>query len=501
MKERWDWVSRWAFYRPEKVALKDMSTGEVLTYGELDQKAARLANLMQNEWQLQPGDRVGLLAENNLTFVVFFVAAQKTGVILVPMNWRLSPHEIDFLIQDSQPKAFIVQEHFQESLQQQAPHYQQVPHRMVWHSLEAFLREDRPTSVLSHHIFREDDPIFILYTSGTTGFPKGALYTYKMLFWNSVNTALRLDLTSQDVTLNVMPLFHTGGWNVLLTPFLHRGATTLMLPSFDAARVLEVLTKEEVTLFMGVPTMLKMMADHASFGETELPQLRYMIVGGEPMSIPLIETWQEKGIPIRQGYGMTEAGPNLTSLHHTDAYRKKGSIGKPNFYVQTRILTASKEEAQPHETGELLIKGPMVTPGYWQNPSATEKALEEGWLHTGDLVQQDEEGYLYVVDRIKNMFISGGENVYPAEVERVIRQMEGIQEVAVIPTKHEKWGEVGRAFLVVKEDTAFSETQVKDHCKAYLAKFKVPQSYVCLDELPKNGTGKIDRVALKNWEP
>ncbi|MEO1589508.1 MAG: AMP-binding protein, partial [Bacteroidota bacterium] len=232
--------------------------------------------------------------------------------------------------------------------------------------------------------------------------------------------------------------------------------------------------------------------------QIDLEKLRYMIVGGEPMPIPLIEAWEKKGIPIRQGYGMTEAGPNLTSLHHSDAIRKKGSIGKPNFYVQTRILHESGVEAQANETGELLIKGPMVTPGYWGNSEATKKALENGWLHTGDLVRQDEEGYLYVVDRIKNMFISGGENVYPAEIERILGQMEGIKEVAIIPTAHDKWGEVGKAFIVLEQGRTFSEAAALAHCRTYLAKFKIPQSFVCLEELPKNGTGKIDRVALKN---
>ncbi|MEO1415240.1 MAG: long-chain fatty acid--CoA ligase [Bacteroidota bacterium] len=497
MNERWDWVERWASYRPEKVALKDGATGEVFTYGALNQLANHLAHIITGEWKLTAGDRIGLLAENNLTFVVLFVAAQKTGVILIPMNWRLSPHEIDYLIQDSQPKVCVVQARFHERLKQDAPHYQKVEHLVEWEQLTEDLKTSDAVVYQPTYNLKEDDPIFILYTSGTTGFPKGALYTHRMLFWNSVNTALRLDLTSQDVTLNVMPLFHTGGWNVLLTPFLHRGATTLMLPSFEPDRVLKTLEQEGVTIFMGVPTMLKMIADHPSFDQTDLEKLRYMIVGGEPMPIPLIEVWEKKGIPIRQGYGMTEAGPNLTSLHHSDAIRKKGSIGKPNFYVHTRILDESGVEAQANETGELLIKGPMVTPGYWRNSEATKRALEDGWLHTGDLVRQDEEGYLYVVDRIKNMFISGGENVYPAEVERILGQMEGIKEVAVIPTPHEKWGEVGKAFIVLEQGITFSESATLAHCRTYLAKFKVPQSFVCLEELPKNGTGKIDRVALK----
>jgi len=271
----------------------------------------------------------------------------------------------------------------------------------------------------------------------------------------------------------------------------------VMMKKFDPALVLQLLQEEAATLFMGVPTMLKMIADDPAFAKANFPDLYYIIVGGEPMPIPLIERWDEKGVAIRQGYGMTEVGPNLTSLHQDDAIRKKGSIGRPNFYVQTRIVDDKGEETPVNTAGELLLKGPMVTPGYWRNDAATAKAIVDGWFHTGDMVKADEGGYLFVVDRIKNMYISGGENVYPAEVERVLLSHEAVSEAAVIGVPDEKWGESGRAFVVLHPGRGLSPQDLQAYCKAHLAKFKVPRDVLFLQELPKNDTGKIDRNALK----
>ncbi|MEL6973741.1 MAG: AMP-binding protein, partial [Bacteroidota bacterium] len=225
--------------------------------------------------------------------------------------------------------------------------------------------------------------------------------------------------------------------------------------------------------------------------------LHYIIVGGEPMPVPLIERWHQKGIPIRQGYGMTEVGPNLTSLHQDDAIRKKGSIGRPNFYVETKIVDEQGQVVPDGIPGELLLHGPMVTPGYWQQAEATAKSIKNGWFHTGDRVRRDEEGYLYVEDRIKNMFISGGENVYPAEVERVLLACEQVSEVVVVGVPDEKWGEVGHALIVPNTELEFDESVLQDFCRSHLARFKVPKYFQAVAQLPKNDTGKIDRKALR----
>ncbi len=494
-----DWVSRWALYSPFKIAVKEYETGRSLTYGEIDRLANRLARHLSATYGIVKGERIALLAENCLEYIVLFAAAQKTGCILVPMNYRLAGAEIDYLLQNSEPRLVVGEARFQHLLNA-APSYRSAPHRWTFEELAAFCdpaatsKEDAPLPITPVH---EDDPVFILYTSGTTGFPKGALYTHKMLFWNSINTAMSLIINSESRTVNVMPPFHTGGWNVLTTPFLHHGGYTIMMRKFEPAAVLQLLQEEKLSIFMGVPTMLKMMADAPEFETAQFPHLHYFIVGGEPMPIPLIERWHSKKVPIRQGYGMTEVGPNLTSLHQDDAIRKKGSIGRPNFYVQIRIVDDKGNDLPPDTPGELLLKGPMVTPGYWRNPEATAKTIVNGWFHTGDMVRMDEGTYLYVVDRIKNMFISGGENVYPAEIERILLTHPAVSEAAVIGVPDEKWGEVGRAFIVLKPGMACSDAELLEFCKERLAKFKVPKYFNFMEALPKNDTGKINRMALK----
>lgn len=496
-----DWSSKWALYSPEKIAFKEYETGKTLTFGELDRLANRLAHRLSGLYQIKKGDRVAVLAENCLEYIVLFCAAQKTGFILVPLNYRLSAPEIDYLLRDAKPKLVIGESKFQHLLDQ-APHYPKVLHHMPLAVLETLC--DKAISTDDDTPFprvqlRENDPVFILYTSGTTGFPKGALYTHKMLFWNSINTAMSLIVNSESRTINVMPPFHTGGWNVLATPFFHHGGYTCLLKKFEPATVLDLLQKERVTLFMGVPTMLKMLSDEPAFEQADFSTLHYIIVGGEPMPVPLIEKWHTKGVLIRQGYGMTEVGPNLTSLHQSDAVRKRGSIGRPNFYVEIKIVDEQNRECTPNQPGELLLRGPMVTPGYWRNRHATQKALEGGWFHTGDLVRQDEEQYIYVVDRIKNMFISGGENIYPAEIERVIITHPDVAEATVVSIPDEKWGEAGRAFVVLRGGCQLTEAALLEFCSARLARFKIPKSVVFIDALPKNDTGKINRMALKEW--
>lgn len=491
-----DWCAKWALYAPEKTAFKEYETGRTLTYGRLNQAGNALAWALTADLGLKKGDRLAVLSEFNLEWMALFAAAQKTGIVLVPLNYRLAAGEIDYVIKNAAPKLLLTAPRF-EALAAAVPVSRKTA-RLSLDFVGKFL-EPSAVSVPAYPAvrFRNHDPLFILYTSGSTGFPKGALYSHQMLFWNSINTAISLILTTESRTLNFAPPFHTGGWNVLTTPFLHHGAYTCILPKFDPAKVLELLQTERCTLFFGVPTMLKMLADEPGFEAAQFPDLKYVIVGGEPMPIPLIERWAEKGVPVRQGYGMTEVGPNLTSLHQDDALHKRGSIGRPNFYVQTKIVDEQGRDCAPDQPGELLLAGPMVTPGYWRNREATQKAFTDGWFHTGDLVRQDEAGYLYVVDRIKNMFISGGENVFPAEVERVLCQHPGVSEAAVVGVPDEKWGEVGRAFVVKKAAGAPGEAELLQFLQARLAKYKVPKSVVFLEALPKNDAGKINRLVLK----
>ncbi|QDA58775.1 acyl-CoA synthetase [Hymenobacter jejuensis] len=493
-----DWIAKWAVYSPAKVALKELDTGRTLTYAELNHEANHLAAELTQRQGIRKGDRVMVIAEYSLEYVALFVAAQKTGFILVPVNYRLAVTEIDYLVGNCQPRLLLYEEQFQEKALQlsRLPEIEQVWPLQRLNDLCHEALEQYSELGFDAQEIAEDDPIFILYTSGTTGFPKGALYTHKMLLWNSLNTTMSLALTPADSTIVCTPPFHTGGWNVLLTPLLHRGGTVGFVKKFQPDRLLQLLAQERTDLFMGVPTMLKMMMDSPEFATADLSALRYIIVGGEALPLTVIQAWHWRGIKIRQGFGLTEVGPNLFSLHQDDAEQKIGSIGRPNFYVDIKLIDEEGQEVAPGEVGELCLRGPNVMPGYWNDPEATAKALLNGWFRTGDLLRADAEGYLYVMDRIKNMYISGGENVYPAEIERFLLTFPGVSEAAVIGVPDEKWGEVGKAFIVTKGIEVSAEA-VQSYCCANLARFKVPKYVELVAELPKSDTGKINKKVLK----
>lgn len=480
-----DWIGKWAEYSPDKVAIRDVKTSTDYTYKDINTLAEYTAANLYENYGIKKGDRIAILSGFNAELIALFSAAQKAGFILVPINTHLTAHEVAFQIENSEAGLIIYEDKFAEKL------LESKPKKIKWEDVSV-KTEKKHTDEIS-----ENDPIFILYTSGTTGRPKGCVYTHKMLFWNSINTELRLDITSEDVTINCMPSFHTGGWNILITPFLHHGATVWLLNDFDPNVVLESLEKSGSTLFMAVPTMLKIMSDSNSFAEADLSKIRYFIVGGEALPIPEIETWDRKGILIRQGYGLTEVGPNVTSLHQSDTTRKRGSIGFFNFYIDGKVVNKAGQDCQPEEVGELLLGGPNVSPGYWNNPEETEKAYTNGYFRTGDLVRRDAEGYIYVVGRKKDMYISGGENVYPREVEKVLEKHPDISEAAVIGVPHEKWGATGAAFLIRKPGKQITEEEILTYCQKYLAKFKLPKHIVFMDAFPKNATGKIDKKELK----
>ena len=498
---RKDWIGKWAEYFPEKIAISEFESGRKVTYARLNDWAVAVAAKLTIDYGLQKGDRLAIIAENHLEQFVLFSAAQKSGLILAPLNYRLAPPEIAFMLKDARPSILFIENKYRTKYQGLLgnPSFKVIPLSEIaeWEQSADSAGAEFPANTA----IRENDPILILYTSGTTGFPKGALYTHKMLFWNSINTALGLELTTGDRTITCLPLFHTGGWNVFSTPFLHHGAYFCLLQKFDADLILKLLDREEITIFFGVPTILNLMLSSPLFPEAELSKVRYFIVGGEALPLPVIEAWHQKGIPIRQGYGLTEVGPNVTSLHQDDAVRKKGSIGRPNFYIDTRIVDEAGRPVAPGAPGELLLKGPVVTPGYWQNVEETRRAFSGGWFHTGDIVRQDDEGYLFVVDRKKNMYISGGENVYPVEVEKLLYSHPKISEAAVIGVPDAQWGEVGKAFVVPQPGTDISAEEIIAFCEGKIAKYKIPKYIEFLDCLPRGDTGKIERKKLNGLPP
>lgn len=479
-----DWLKKWSLYSPNKIAVEDGDTGASLSYAQFYQQSAAMAATLSFDFGVKEGDRVALLSLNELDVFVLFFACQRLGATLVPLNYRLARPEIEHILNDAEPRLIVLQNEFSSILE----------NRKERKALFTDLKNKTSGSFEEFHSKPETSAL-LLYTSGTTGFPKGALLSHSMIFWNSINTTFRLNLTQDDSAVIFLPLFHTGGWNVFSTPFFHRGAKIILMKKFEADQVLQLTSKQNCTLLFGVPTTMEMMARSSIFGDIDLKNVRYAIVGGEPMSLEAIQIWNEKGVPVRQGYGLTEFGPNVFSLNEEDAVRKMGSIGFPNFYIEVKVIDDKGKELGAEQIGELCLKGPMMMSGYWRNSKATSETIQDGWLRTGDLVRKDSEGYFYVVGRKKEMFISGGENVYPAEIEKVIRQIPSVKEVAVIGIKDPKWGEVGRAFVV--SDPEISESTVIEHCLLNLAKFKVPKSVALMKELPKGDSGKILKKFLR----
>lgn len=533
-----DWLKKWNLYSPNNVALMDGDTGREITYSQLYQSACVGAEVLKKQFHIESGDRIAVLSVNELEYITLFFAAQRLGAMIVPINYRLTAREVEHIVGDCKPKLLVHESSFDDLVQQLTAGVrpEQCLHLIGKNSFAELVaakltstklstaKSDNQNSIstataisnsstadsnyfanLTNFAGDENSIAQIIYTSGTTGAPKGAMISNGMLFWNSINTSLRLNINQSDATVIFLPFFHTGGWNVLTTPFLHRGAKIILLKKFDPDRILELSESQKCTLLFGVPTTMDMMARSAVFPKVQLKNIRYAIVGGEPMPVELIQTWHNKGIPIRQGYGLTEFGPNVFSLNEQDAIRKIGSIGFPNFYIDIKVVNDDGHAVAANEVGELLLKGPSMMTGYWHNDKATKETIVDGWLHTGDLVRQDAEGYVYVVGRKKDMYKSGGENVYPAELEKVIRSLPGIRDVAVIGVKDEKWGEVGKAYVVLESNCDFNSDQasqkLSDHCLKNLAKFKIPKYFKVVPELPKGDSGKILKRKLLEVYP
>ncbi|MCB9796721.1 MAG: long-chain fatty acid--CoA ligase [Alphaproteobacteria bacterium] len=484
MKAVSNWLETWTRFRPDAEALFDVDLGRRWTYAQLYDESLRWAGRLANAG-VGAGDRVSLLAYNRgETFALLFAVAE-LGAILCPMNWRLSGKELLWQLEDAGSKVLVWDG--DNAGRVEAPE-----------GVAVLSLEDGPGDVvLDGPGSRLEDPWVMMYTSGTTGKPKGALLTHGQLHWNALNTILACDLALDDSTLTFTPLFHTGGLNCLSTPLLHRGGRVVLTRGFDPEQALQLIEAEGVTLLMGVPTIYQMMADHPRFPETDLSTVRDALCGGAPLSVPLLRRYLAREIPLRQGFGMTEVGPNCFSMPHEAVERKIDSVGKAIPHVAMKLVRQDGTECQIDEPGELLLKGPAVFGGYWQNPAANEKSFVDGWFRTGDILSQDAEGFFRVSGRLKEMFISGGENVYPAEVEAAILEHGHVAQVAVIGIPDERWGEVGAAFIQPEPGQHIDAGALQGYLREHLARFKVPKLFHVFDELPRTASGKIDKQALK----
>lgn len=509
--QSFDWLAHHEATRPHQEAVVDLGTNRRFTWEQFNQRTSRLAAALASEFEVGRGDRVAVLAHNNSnTFEVQF-ACWKLGAIFVPLNWRLAVPELEFILGDAEPSVIV----HDEPLSQVAADVAKltgIRHRVNWdradgHSsvgdvaevdyeeLIAVTDPFEAQTPLSH-----DDPLTIMYTSGTTGRPKGAIITHGMTFWNAVNSVEFFNIGSESTNLAFLPLFHTGGLNCWANPVFHFGGRNIVMRDFEPARALELITNPDrgVTHFLGVPANFLFMSQDPSFANATFPTVEIAGVGGSPTPEPLIQIWADKGLPLQQAFGMTETSPLVLALPPSDALAKIGAAGLPALHTSVCLVDDDGNKInEPGVTGELWVKGPNVTPGYWNRPDATAEAITDGWLHTGDAARRDSDGYYYIIDRWKDMYISGGENVYPAEIESVLYQLPEIAEVAVIGVPDDTWVEVGRACVVLKEGADLGEQAITAHCRAKLARFKVPQSVVFIDEIPHNATGKVLKRELR----
>jgi fatty-acyl-CoA synthase len=489
-----DWLASRARLTPTREAIVEVSTGLRLTYAELNRRVNRLASALQRLGASR-GERIALLAPNAVCYLELLFAAAKTGTVFVPLNYRFSVPELTYVLNDCQPFLLVVHDQFADVGHALLPHTN-IPNVLSFSEYESLLADGQPESVEPIELDQED-PWAIIYTGGTTGQAKGVVLSHRAITWNSVNTLVSWGLTERDVTAVHLPMFHTGGLNALTTPILHAGGKVVIVRDFDPAKALQVLEEEGCTIALFVPTMHHMLTETPEFAKATFSTMHTFLSGGAPCPLGIYEKYWAKGLAFKEGYGLTEAGPNNFYIHPDDARRKIGSVGMAMFHNQVRIVDDEGRDVPPGETGELWIRGPHVFSGYWNKPEITSETLVDGWLRTGDLARRDEEGYHYIVGRKKDMIISGGENVYPLEVEHVLAEHPGVSEVAVVGLPDPKWGEAVTAVIVPAPGVELTGEQLKAHCKAKLAGYKIPKRFHFVAELPKTSVGKIDKKQIE----
>lgn len=485
------WTARRARKTPDRVAV--VHDGREWTYRELHERVLRLAHALR-ALSIERGDRIAYLGPNHPAYLETLFAAGTLGAVFVPLNTRLAGPEIADQLADSGSRVLIY-----------GPQHAEVAdglavERLIaldgdYETLLAAAATDPIDEPVSH-----DDICLIMYTSGTTGRAKGAVLRHGNLIWNSVNVLVDADLGSDEVTLISAPLFHTAGLNMNCLPTLLKGGRVLLESQFDPRRTLELVARHRVTLMFGVPAMFNAIADEPGWADADLSSVRTLMCGGAPVPEATIRRYLERGLAFVQGYGMTEASAGTLLLDRAQALTKAGSAGVPHFFTDVRVTRPDGTDAAPGERGEVVVRGPNVMAGYWGRPEATAEVFTDDWFHSGDVAVTDEDGYVYIVDRLKDVIISGGENIYPAEVENALTGHPAVADAAVIGVADEKWGEVGRAFVVLRPGSEASADELSGFLLGRIAKYKIPKSYHFVDQLPRTATGKILRKVLRETQ-
>jgi fatty-acyl-CoA synthase len=514
MTGRGDWVGDWSAHRaalsPDRTALTDATTGESWTYEEMDARANQTARLLA-DYGVTDGERVAVVSRNRPELVDLVFACGKTGGVFAPLSHRLAPPEIEALLARVDPELVVVEEPFDGDVAGALPEDVDVLSLPTdgdheWEEFGEELPED--DSAFDGPTLSGDDPFMFLHTGGSTGTPKETVLTHDSVAWNATNTVTAWGLRPGDATPMVFPMFHTGGWNVLTMPLFHVGGHVVIARDFDPGEVLHLVADHDASVLVAVPAVLRMMTEHEDWAATDLSTLRFAKSGGGPCRRATMEEYWERDVDLSQGYGLTECGPNNFAMPDDWDREKADSVGVPAMHVDARVVDDDGEPVERGEVGELELRGPHAAAGYWYSPEETAETfgvpavadptavdVADYWVATGDLARVDADGYHYIEGRKKNMYVSGGENVYPPEVEDALADHPGVEEVVVVGVPDDTWGTVGKA--VVQGDESLSLEDLTAFLDDRLARFKHPHHLAFVDEMPTSGPSKIDRQAVE----
>lgn len=494
-----DWISHHADWDGAKVAVR--FEGAEITYAAFDARIRRLAAMLKGELGVRAGDRVAHLGLNSPELLDLLFACARLGAMLVPLNWRLAAPEHAWILRDCGAKAVLAEPEFVPHLDAVADELGALTRVAYADGIDGWLDCQALLAAAG-----EDDgnrrvdlstPVKIVYTSGTTGRPKGAVLSQEALFYNAVNAGAVFDMTRADHVLTVLPMFHVGGMNIHTTPALHAGATVTLHRRFDPAQALNAIARDRPSLFLAVPAVIAAMTQHPDWAATDVSCLRAVGAGSSTVPEALLRAWLDRGVPVSQVYGLTESAPVAVCLPLADAWRKLGSTGKAVLHAAMRVVDDAGRDLPAGKPGEILLKGPNLLREYWNNPRATAEAFSEGWFRTGDVGHLDEDGYLYIDDRKKDVVISGGENIYPAELENVLADCPDLAEFAVVGRPDPRWGEIPVACVVPKPGVTITGERVLALFEGRIARFKHPRAVVFMDALPRNVMGKVLKFELR----
>jgi len=500
-----DWIAYHTSTSPGSIAQVDLAIGRQLSYVQLDERVDRIAAFLHSIG-IEPGARVAYLALNSTDIADLMFACWRIGASALALNNRLAASELAFIVDDAAPQAILVDAVFAD-LAEELKRISTIRHWIVTDGIggksafeDAIAVQTSPP--MPRHKTALSDEALLMYSSGTTGKPKGVIITHQMITFTAINSHTGFDINRSTVSLATMPLFHIGGL-VMVTNTIYAGGTAVVQRTFDPGETLAAFNDPElgVTCFLGVPAMYNAMKAHPDVETTDFSRLETMLAGAETVPDALVEWWLDKGLFIQEGYGMTETTASGCALPKQFVASKIGSAGKQLMHCELEIIRADGEKAETDELGEIWMRGPTVTPGYWNRPQANKDSFKDGWFKSGDIGRRDEDGFIYIEDRLKDMYISGGENVYPAEVENVLYGFGQVAEAAVIGVPDTQWGETGCAVIVLKEGTSLELDEIQLACSRTIAKYKWPRYVAYLEALPRNATGKVLKFQLRNTVP